>query len=218
MSAIASTASSEFATVETSAAPRFFETYGLSYALGLLFLLPAIVLIGSQPLYSFTLFYTLMLTIPPVAASVLVLVLGATPSEQTGSLVGRAALLTVLATIGSILALIFGTPVVIFLFLNGVGHSQALTGLISAAGLALVSSPMVYALVRSVRSGSWSRAFVLALGIFAMVIVIALTTAQGGFLVESMRRDQGEIMMGLLEWCLPAFAVTTAFVRSHRLV
>lgn len=211
------TAPSEVPAPDASVAPRFFETYGLSYAFGLLFLLPAILLLGSQPLYAFTAFYTAMLVIPPVAASVLIL--ATDPAEKRKrSFVGRAALLTVLATVGSILALIVGTPVVIFLFLNGVGHSQALTGFVSAAGLALVSSPMVYALVRSVRSGSWLRAFALVVAIVAMGIVIALTTSQGGFLVESMRRDQGEIMMGLLEWCLPAFAATTAFLRRHELI
>lgn len=198
-------------------APRFLDTYGLSYAFGLLFLLPAIILIGSQPLYSFTAFYTLMLTIPPVAASFLVLATDP-PESRTGSLLGRGALLTVLATVGSILAVMVGTPVVILLFLNGVGHSQALTGVVSAVSLVIVGSPMVFALVNSVRVESWFRALVLVLGIAALAILIALTTSQGGVLVESMRRDQGEIMMGLLVWCLPAFAITTAFVRRHGLV
>lgn len=210
-------ASSEVSAPDVPSGPRFFETYGLSYALGLLFLLPSILLIGSQPLYSFTGFYTLLLAIPPVAASIVLLATDPA-GERSGSFVGRAALLTVLATVGSILALMVGTPVVIFLFLNGVGHSQEVTGLVSAAGLCLVSAPMVYALVRSIRSGSWFRALVLVLAIAAMAILIALTTSQGGVLVESMRRDQGEIMMGLLEWCLPAFAITTAFLRRHGLV
>lgn len=211
------TASPEDAEPLSVHAPNFFETYGLSYAFGLLFLLPAIVLIGSQPLYSFTAFYTLMLAIPPVAASVLLLATDPA-GERSGSFLGRSALLTVLATVGSIIAVMIGTPVVILLFLNGVGHSQVLTGLVSAVGLLLVGSPMVYALVRSVRSESWLRALVLVLAIAALVILIALTTSQGGFLVESMRSDQGEIMMGLLVWCLPSFAVTTAFVRRHGLV
>ncbi len=196
---------------------RFFDTYGVSYALGLLFLLPAIVLIGSQPLYSFNAFYTTMLTIPPIAASVLLLV-----TEPKGAgrnrLLSRSLILIVLATVGSILALIVGTPVVIFLFLNKVGHSQALTGLVSASGLAFVSAPMVWSLISHVRSGSWARVLVLALGIATMAVVILLTLSQSGFLVQSMRQDQGEIMMGLLEWCLPAFAVTTAFLRRDGVV
>ena len=140
------TAATMTATIETPhAAPSasFFDTYGVSYALVLLFLLPAIVLIGSQPLYSFNAFYTAMLTIPPIAASLLLL--ATEPSaEGRGHLLRRGLLLVVLATTGSILALIVGTPVVIVLFLNKVGHSQALTALVSASGLALVSAPMVW--------------------------------------------------------------------------
>ena len=208
------------ATIETSRAvpqARFFDTYGVSYAFGLLFLLPAIILIGSQPLYSFNAFYTAMLAIPPIAASVLLLATESTP-EGRSHLFRRGLLLVVVATTGSILALIVGTPVVILLFLNKVGHSQALTALVSASGLAFVSAPMLWSLVSHIRSGSWARVVALALGIAAMVVVILLTVSQSGFLVDSMRRDQGEIMMGLLEWCLPAFAVTTALLRRDGVV
>jgi hypothetical protein len=207
------------APIEAHALPTapFFDTYGASYAFGLLFLLPAILLIGSQPLYSFNAFYTAMLTIPPIAASVLLLATEPT-KEGRSRILSRSLLLIVLATAGSILALIVGTPVVILLFLNKVGHSQALTALVSASGLALVSAPMVWSLVTHVRAGAWIRVAVLLLGIAAMAIVILLTLAQSGFLVDSMRRDQGEIMMGLLEWCLPAFAVTTAFLRRDGVV
>lgn len=195
----------------------FFATYGVSYAFGLLFLLPSIILIGSQPLYSFTAFYTVMLAIPPIAASLLLL--ATEPAPDGGRhLVTRGALLTALATTGSILALIMGTPVVIALFLNGVGHSQVLTGVVSAAGLALVSAPMAWSVVVHARRGAWIRVAVLVGAIAMMLVVIALTLSQSGVLVESMRRDQGEIMMGLLEWCLPAFAVTTAFLRSNGIV
>jgi len=214
------TAATMSASIETPHAvpsARFFDTYGVSYALGLLFLLPAIVLIGSQPLYSFNAFYTAMLTIPPIAASLLLLATEPT-AEGRSHLLRRALLLVVLATTGSILALIVGTPVVIVLFLNKVGHSQALTALVSASGLALVSAPMVWSLVSNIRAGAWMRVAVLILGIVAMAVVILLTLSQSGFLVDSMRRDQGEIMIGLLEWCLPAFAVTTALLRRDRVV
>jgi hypothetical protein len=197
--------------------PRFFDTYGVSYALGLLFLLPAIFLIGTQPLYSFNALYTTVLAIPPVAASFCLLATDP-PGAGRRHLVPRGALLTVLATIGSVLALVAGTPVVILLFREGVGHSQATTALISSAGLAFVSAPMLWSLVRHVRAGAWVRVGVLVLAVAAMGTVIALTLSPGGILVDSMRRDQGEIMMGLLEWCLPAFAVTTAFLRSSGLV
>jgi len=196
---------------------RFFDTYGVSYAFGLLFLLPAIILIGSQPLYSFNAFYTAMLTIPPIAASLLLLATEPT-AEGRSHLLRRGLLLVVLATTGSILALIVGTPVVIFLFLNKVGHSQTLTAIVSASGLAFVSAPMVWSLISHIRAGAWIRAIALVLGIAAMAIVILLTLSSSGFLVDSMRRDQGEIMMGLLEWCLPAFAVTTALLRRDGVV
>jgi hypothetical protein len=196
---------------------RFFDTYGVSYAFGLLFLLPSIILIGSQPLYSFNAFYTAMLTIPPIAASLLLLATEPT-AEGRSHLLRRGLLLVVLATTGSILALIVGTPVVIFLFLNKVGHSQTLTAIVSASGLAFVSAPMVWSLISHIRAGAWIRVTALLLGIAAMVVVILLTLSSSGFLVESMRRDQGEIMMGLLEWCLPAFAVTTALLRRDGVV
>jgi len=126
------TAATMTATIETPhAAPsaRFFDTYGVSYALGLLFLLPAIVLIGSQPLYSFNAFYVAVLTIPPILASVCLLATAPGAAERR-NLFGRSVLLVVVATTASILALVAGTPVVIFLFVNHVGHSKAATGLI----------------------------------------------------------------------------------------
>lgn len=206
--------------VDTSRPARatgFFDTYGATYAFGLLFLLPAIVLIGSRPLYSFDAFYTAMLTIPPIAASVCLLATDPT-TEERRNLLGRSALLVVVATTASILALVAGTPVVVLLFINGVGHSQSATGVISAAGLAFVSAPMLWSLVSHVRAGAWARTGVLLLAISAMFVVLALTVSRSGFLVDSMRADQGQIMMGLLEWCLPAFAVTAAFLRRNELV
>lgn len=211
------TAAAPVSSKETGRTAAFFATYGVSYALGLLFLLPAVLLIGTQPLYSFTTFYTAMLTIPPIAASLLLLATEPV-AEDRRNLLGRGAMLAVFATLGSILALFAGTPVVILMFREGVGHSQATTALISAAGLAFVSAPMVWSLVAHARKGAWVRVGVLVAGIVAMGVVIALTTSDGGFLVDSMRKDQAQIMMGLLEWCLPAFAVTTAFVRRSGLV
>jgi len=198
-------------------ASGFLDTYGATYAFGLLFLLPAIGLIGSQPLYSFNAFYLAMLALPPIAASVCLL---ATAPGAGGrrNLLGRSALVVVVATIASLLALVAGTPVVILLFVNRVGHSQALTGLISTVGLIVVSAPMLWSLASHVRAGAWVRAGVLLVAVFAMAVVVALTLSRGGLLVESMRPDQGQIMMGLLEWCLPAFAVTAAFLKRSDLV
>lgn len=198
-------------------ASGFLDIYGTSYAFGLLFLIPAILLVGSQPLYSFTTFYTAMLAVPPIAASVCLLATEPTV-EGRRRILSRSALLIVFATTGSILAIMVGAPVVILLFREGVGHSQATTGLVSAAGLVLVSAPMLWSLVNNVRAGAWARTVVLLLAIAAMVVVLALTLAGGGFLVDSMRRDQAQIMMGLLEWGLPAFALTTGFVRHSGLV
>jgi len=228
-------------------ASGFLDTYGATYAFGSLFLLPAILLIGSQPLYSFNAFYVAMLTIPPIAASVCLLATAPGAGERR-NLLGRSVLLVVVATTASILALVAGTPVVIFLFVNHVGHSQAATGLISTAGLAVVSAPMVWSLVNHVghsqaatglistaglavvsapmvwslvnhvRAGAWVRVGVLLMAVFAMVVVVALTLSRGGFLVDSMRPDQGQIMMGLLEWCLPAFAVTAAYLKRSDVV
>lgn len=198
-------------------ASGFLDTYGATYAFGSLFLLPAILLIGSQPLYSFNAFYVAMLTIPPIAASVCLLATAPGAGERR-NLLGRSVLLVVVATTASILALVAGTPVVILLFINHVGHSQAVTGLVSAAGLAVVSAPMLWSLASHVRAGAWVRAGVLLLAVFAMAVVVALTLSRGGFLVDSMRPDQGQIMMGLLEWCLPAFAVTAAYLKRSDLV
>ena len=65
--------------------PGFFETYGSSYALGLLLLLPGILLIGSQPLYSFTPLYGAVLIIPPVAASFLLLAIDPSGPRSTAA-------------------------------------------------------------------------------------------------------------------------------------
>jgi hypothetical protein len=200
-----------------AAASGFLDIYGISYALGLLFLVPAVLLLGTQPLYAFNGFYVAMLTIPPIAATVCLLATEPVVQERR-NLASRSALIVVLAVIGSLMALVVGTPVVVIMFVNGVGHSRAITGLISAAGLVVVSSPMVWSLVSHLRAGAWVRAGALLMGIALMIVVTMLTLSNSGFLVDSMRRDQGEIMMGLLEWCLPAFAVTTAFIRRSGLV
>jgi len=201
----------------SAAVSGFFDYYGVSYAFGLLFLMPAILLLGSQPLYAFNAFYVAMLTIPPIAATVCLLATEPAAADR-GKLLSRSALLVVLAVIGSLMALVLGTPVVVIMFVNGVGHSRAITALISASGLVFVGSPMVWSLVTHARAGAWLRAGVLLLGIALMLVVTMLTLSNSGFLVDSMRRDQAQIMMGLLEWCLPAFAVTTAFVRRSGLV
>jgi len=193
------------------AAPRWWDTYSLSYAFGIMWLAVTLVGLGTQPNLSFNAVYDLLLILPPVATAICVLLVD--PSGTLRSLPFRAVILFTVAGVVSVLSTVLLTPLLVIMFRGGVGNDLGLSGLISAISLAIVGSPMVFALVDAVRKGRWVWVGVLVLGLGAGGVALAMALAPGGPLASLLRLDQAEILMITVSWWLPWYAAASAFAR-----
>lgn len=202
------------AEAETTAAargPLFWRTYSLAYAIGAVFLTAEVVLLGTQTKYSFTSAYDALLVAPPLlTALVLLLVERYGPA---GTLALRTVLLSVTASVASVLSTVLVTPLLVLMFREGVGRDLTATGMLSAVSLVVVGSPLVVQLVVSARSGRWLDAGVLLLGIVVAGAALSMALAPTGALASSMRLDQGEILMITSSWWLPVYAIAAAYAR-----
>lgn len=194
-----------------SEGPRFWRTYALTYAIGAVLLAAEVVLLGTQAKYAFTGVYDALLVAPPLLTAACVLLVD--PHGPIRTLPLRALLLTVTATLVSVLSTVLATPLLILMFFGGVGRSLTATGTLSAVSLVVVGSPLVVELVASGRSRRWVHAGVLALGIAVIGAAVSMALAPTGALASSLRLDQGEILMITSSWWLPVYALTAAYAR-----
>lgn len=192
-------------------APRFWRTYALAYAIGAMLLAAEVVLLGTQAKYSFTGVYDALLVAPPLLTAFLVLLVDPHGTGRTLPL--RAVLLSVTAGVVSVLSTVLVTPLLILMFREGVGRSLTATGMLSAASLVVVGSPLVIELVASGRSRRWMHAGILVLGLAVIGAALSMALAPTGALAAAMRLDQGEILMITSSWWLPVYAVAAAYAR-----
>jgi hypothetical protein len=193
------------------ATPRWWDTYSLAYAFGIMWLAVTLIGLGTQPNLSFNAVYDLLLFLPPVATAICVLIVD--PSGTLRSLPFRALVLMTVAGVVSVLSTVLLTPLLVVMFRGGVGHDLGLSGLVSTISLLIVGSPMVFSLVDAVRRGRWAWVVVLALGLCASGVALAMALAPGGPLASLLRLDQGEILMITASWWLPWYAASAAFAR-----
>lgn len=199
------------ATDETLTAPRWWDTYALTYAFGLLWLAFALIGIGTQPSGSFNAIYDFLLFLPPVATALCVLLVD--PGGSWRSLPLRALVLATVAGVTSVVSTVLLTPLLAFMFREGVGHNLPLTGLISTISLVIVGSPMAVMLVDALRKGRWPRVLVLVAGLAVGGVALAMALAPGGPVASLLRVDQSEVLMITVSWWLPVYAATAAFAR-----
>ena len=190
---------------------RWLDTYALSYAFGLVWLALAIVLMGTRPLFAFDAVYDLLLVFPPVFTAAFVLLVDR--YGTLGSLVWRIPLLATVAGTVSILSTVVLTPLLAYMFRQGVGRDARVTGIISAVSLAVVAWPMAFSIVSGVRARRWVRVAALVAGLAVGTVAMVLALTPGGPLAASLRLDQAEIVMITVSWWLPVFAAASATAR-----
>jgi len=201
---------------EVEDVPGRLDTYALTYAIGIAWLLLAMVLLGAQKTFAFDGIYDALLTLPPLATALGVLVI----DRRSGwlALPLNALLLATVCGIASALSTVLLTPFLVLMFRERITGNLGLTGAIASVVLIVVVAPVAVALVRALKAQTLGRVFVLAIGLVVAGVALAMTLDPTGALASSMRLDQARIMMVAASWLLPFYALTAAYVRSAGLV
>ncbi len=197
--------------VDTQDTPPLLRTYSLAYALGALFLAIEMFVLGTQSKYAFTDVYMIALVMPPVLTALSLLLVDRYGKARTLPL--RMVVLTLVASVVSIISTVVLTPFLILMFREGVGRNLSATGALSAVSLAIVSAPLVVELVRFVKAGLWLRAALMVAGLIVVAVALSMALAPTGPLASSMRLDQGELLMITSSWWLPVYALSAAYAR-----
>lgn len=199
------------APAECEEAPRWFDTYALTYAVGMVWLAVSMVVLGGSRLYAFDGLYDFLLTLPPLATALCVVLI-----DRRGSwrwLPVRALLLATVAGVVSVLSTVLLTPLLALMFRERVGWNLPVAGLVSLVSLVAVASPVAVGLVTSAVRGSYGRALALAAGLAVAAVAVAMAAAPGGAVASMMRLDQAEITMIVSSWWLPFYAAAAAYAR-----
>jgi hypothetical protein len=170
-----------------------------------------IPLLGLQPKYDFTGLYLAAFALPPVLTAFGLLVADSPGNRRT--LLLRALVLFVVAGLASVISTVALTPVLILMFREGVGHSLAASGAVSAVSLAAVAWPLLVELLVAVRSHRPTHTAILAAGIAVTAVAFAMAVTPGGALASSLRLDQAQLLMITSSWWLPVYAIAAGFAR-----
>ncbi len=201
-----------------AAAPplRFRDSYALLYAFTLAIFIPAIIGLGTQPYYSYTLGYLGFMVAPPLLA-MLVLVFVHQPSATPLRTAGKALLFGVVSMIGG--GALFLTSSFFLAFLGPAFESHAFGPL--QIGVAVImlgfATPLVLSAVgraRTLRPGAIAEAVVLVAALTAFIWIGWVILTQQGTLQELLRKDQVSYLVGGVLWYIPAYALVGSFVRS----
>lgn len=206
--------------------PRVVDTYALTYALILLFLLPGVALMSKLPFgdsrsSTYTLSYVSLVTVPFLLGVAGTLIL--TTSEGLKKALVRIAVLTPLIVMTGV-TLMFGYSIVMVLFSKTAGIAQQGLSASWWAGLAVVAAPLVVSLVRrirTVRSTGASGLFQIAAILAVLALVVGLVVFSFGVdanVYEVWRKDVVIYVVGALTWYAPSFGLATGFWRRTGLV
>lgn len=206
--------------------PRIVDTYALSYALMLLFLLPGVALVSRLPFgddrsttYTFT--YVSLVTVPFLLGMAAALLFTSADGLKRGLM--RVGILTPLIVMTGV-TLMFGYSIVMVLFSKTVGIREQGLSASWWAGLAIVSAPLALSLVRRigrVRSTGASGLFQILVIVGAIALVVALAVfsfAVDVNIYEVLRKDVVIYIVGALTWYAPSFGLATGFWRRTGLV
>lgn len=191
--------------------PGLLRTYALTYAIGAVWLAVEVLMLGTESKYAFTAAYDAYLTLPPMLTALCLLLV-----DRFGPLRSvpvRTLILSIVAGVISVISTVVLTPVLALMFREGVGHSLVATAILSAATLAVVTSPLLIEIVAAVRTQRWLHVTVLLAGIAVAAVAFSMALSPTGALAASMRLDQGEILMITSSWWLPVYALAAAFTR-----
>lgn len=204
-------------------APRVLDTYAVSYAFMLLFLVPGVLSIARLPFRTYTFAYVSLVTVPFLLGIALTFLTDSRDPIKTVLL--RTAVLTPLIVVSGVAVMFTSTfalvPINSFL---GPEYRAVTTPI---AGLILVAlvAPLVVGIARRVRSPFEMRIAVQALAMAAALVlagaVVYLSVFEVGRLGEIAdlaRKDLVIYIIGGLVWYLPSFGISAGVWRRLGLV
>ncbi|MDZ4180324.1 MAG: hypothetical protein U1E29_14015 [Coriobacteriia bacterium] len=208
------------AAAETPAEPRILDTYSLVYAFVLVFLVPGTLLLENLTFRVYTFSYVSLVTVPFVLGIIATFLTDSTDGLRRVLI--RSAVLVPLIVVSGVGVLftsaIAVVPVSGFIIPENFG---ALTW-VSVALLALVASPLVFALARRMRPPRSVAHVVQALALIAALAlvgaVMVATIGYEGMLGTIARKDVVIYIIGALTWYLPSFGLAAGVWRRLGLV
>ncbi len=211
---------SPVAPVAVTAGPRFFDTYALVYAFILTFLVPGLAWMSTMPFRTYTFQYVTAFAGPFVLGLLATFCTDSTDSWRRVAL--RSAILLPLVIVTGVTVLFAGSLTVLPVseFLRP-GSTPATTP-IAFAVLVILASPLLFALVKRLRTRpSWRSlmqiiAIVIALGVAGFVGYLMLGTP--GELRGFARKDLTIYLTGAVMWYLPSFGIAAGGWRAIGLV
>ncbi len=203
-----------------AAQPRFFDTYALVYGFSLTFLVPGLLYMSTLPFRTYTFQY--------VGAFGFPILLGLAATFFTDSADGlktkliRSAILVPLAVVTGVTVLFVGslTAVPVSPYLNPENYGTTTPFVVAL--LALLASPLVFAVVKRVRTRLTWRSLVqlaaLLVGLAVAAGVAYLMLRGPGELKALARKDITIYVTGAVMWYLPSFGIAAGAWRAVDLV
>ncbi|NTU71477.1 MAG: hypothetical protein HGB10_06625 [Coriobacteriia bacterium] len=190
-------------------APRVFDTYAVTYAFGILFLVPGAFAISRLPFREYTAAYVSLVTVPFVLAILATFLTDSADPMRTKLL--RSAVLVPLVLLSGVTVLFTSSFIVLPIsqVLTPAGFDIA--GPIAIASLIALALPLLPATWRrlrtrmTVRSAAQTAAILFALTVVAIVVV--LTLRDDRTLATMQRKDVVIYIVGALVWYLPSFGI-----------
>lgn len=200
--------------------PRVFDTYALVYAFILTFLMPGLVVMSTLPFRTYTFEYVSVFAGPFMLGLLATFFTDSTDSLRRKAL--RSAVLIPLVIVTGVTVLFVGSLTVLPLNPYLKPGSNSATTLVAVAGLAVLASPLVFALARRMRKRpDWRSvvqivALVMALGV--AVAIGRLMLGAPGELRDFARKDLTIYATGAVMWYLPSFGIAAGVWRAPGLV
>lgn len=215
------TAATAVATEEE--APRVLDTYAVSYAFMLLFLVPGVLSIANLPFRTYTFAYVSLVTVPFLLGIMLTFLTDS--REPLKAIALRTAVLTPLIVMSGVtvmwLASIALVPINTYL---GPAYRELTTPIAAAILVALVA-PLVTGIVRRLRKPLDARSTLQVLAMVAALVVAGgvvylsvFEVGRLGELAKEMRKDLVIYIIGGLVWYLPSFGISAGVWRRLGLV
>lgn len=215
--------SAELSVGDTQDAPKVLDTYAVSYAFVLLFLVPGALAIGYLPFRTYTFSYVSLVTVPFVLGLLATFITDSREPLKTVAL--RSAVLIPLIVVTGVTVLF---TAMLFLpvsskFLGA--EFRLASGRVAAGALVALISPLVVALGRRVRAPfdvrTAAQALALSLALLLAGAVVYVSIFEVGRLwdmAQLLRKDVVIYIVGALVWYLPALGISAGVWRGLGLV
>ncbi len=203
--------------------PRISDTYAVSYAFMLLFLVPGVLSIARLPFRTYTFAYVSLVTVPFVPGLALTFLTDS--RDPLLAVLKRIAILTPLIVVSGVSVMFLSTFLLVPInsFLGP--EYRAVTTPIAGAILVALVTPLVMAIWRRLRAPLDGRAVFQVLAMTAALVLAAIVVylsvfevGRLGEIAEAARKDLVIYIIGGLVWYLPSFGISAGVWRRLGLV